>query len=457
MTRYWNRYWYGPVAAVRPYFITRTILLVFTFDAWTRSLRTAARYGSGGFNVAHFSWLDTLQPLPTADVRVGALVATGLLAMILVCGGGGRWLLAALALIHTFGWSMSMFDSFQHHYFLSLTFLCLIFFPSIHGRDLARQPADTPDATGRPDRRAGPFTSTWAYVLLGVTVAIVYAFAAVPKLEYEWSSGQTFRSIAGTQILDPLAELGAGLGISQGWFWLTIASSVAVLELLLAVGYLVAVRQDSMTPRRARLIGGSAWALAMLLHIGAEVIQLHIGWFSYYMLVLACGFLLPAQWLQPIVRTIIWAPGRCTAALARVQHAVPATMQPVVTTGLALGVASAAALVGARLDLPGTTIVCASIGIVLALGTFVTSWRAGQLAAQRYAIAGLLAAGVLWGAFAQSSVRYDYYRYLGYDLEARGTLRAALTAYLKAERYAPAGESRKDRIDSLRRKIDATE
>jgi hypothetical protein len=457
MGRYWNWYWYGPVAAVRPYIITRSILLVFAFDAWTRSLRTAARYGSGDFNVAHFSWLDAVQPLPTASVRVGVLVSTGLLAMTIVCGGGGRLLLAALALIHTYGWSMSMFDSFQHHYFLSLTLLCLVFFPSIHGRDLARQPAETPDGTDHPDRRAGPSTSAWAYVLLGVTVAIVYAFAAVPKLEYEWSSGQTFRSIAGTQILDPLAELGAGLGISQGWFWLVIASSVAVLELLLAVGYLAAVRQDSMTARQARLIGGSAWALAMLLHLGAEMIQLHIGWFSYYMLVLACGFLLPVQWLRPIVRIIIWVPTRCAAGLERIQQGVSPTMQSVVTTGLALGVGCTAAFVGTRLDLPGSTIVCASIGIALAVGTFFTSRRAGQLAAQRYAIAGLLAAGVLWAAIARSDVRYDYYRYLGYDLEARGTPRAALTAYLQAERYAPAGESRGDRIDALRQNIGAME
>ena len=32
-------------------------------------------------------------------------------------------------MLYTFSWSMSMLDSYQHHYFVSLVLLCLAFFP----------------------------------------------------------------------------------------------------------------------------------------------------------------------------------------------------------------------------------------------------------------------------------------------------------------------------------------
>ena len=44
-----------------------------------------ARYGIDGFNVAHFRWLDALQPLPSAASYIAVLLLTGMLSLVLVC------------------------------------------------------------------------------------------------------------------------------------------------------------------------------------------------------------------------------------------------------------------------------------------------------------------------------------------------------------------------------------
>jgi hypothetical protein len=52
----------------------------------------------------------------------------------------------------------------------------------------------------------------------------------------------------------------------------------------------------------------------------------------------------------------------------------------------------------------------------------------------------------------QSSARYDFYRFAGGDARRRQDPAAALAWYGKAERYAPATESR-ERIEEVRRLV----
>ena len=54
---------------------------------------------------------------------------------------------------------------------------------------------------------------------------------------------------------------------------------------------------------------------------------------------------------------------------------------------------------------------------------------------------------------ASSEVRWDYYRYLGGDLARRGESEAALSVYLKGERYAPKGQSRLKKIRKLQQQL----
>jgi hypothetical protein len=59
----------------------------------------------------------------------------------------------------------------------------------------------------------------------------------------------------------------------------------------------------------------------------------------------------------------------------------------------------------------------------------------------------------MWTAIAATDARWDYYRYLGGDLQRRGQSREALDAYLKGERYAPKGSSRRTKIRELQREL----
>ena len=59
----------------------------------------------------------------------------------------------------------------------------------------------------------------------------------------------------------------------------------------------------------------------------------------------------------------------------------------------------------------------------------------------------------MWGAIAASEARWDFYRFLGGDLYRRGQPEASLEAYLKGERYAPEGKTRKDKIRKIKREL----
>ena len=103
----WNRYFYGNVAAIRPYLLIKVVLIFLAMDRWIAMSRFGSIYGAAGFNVAHFPWLDALQPLPTADYHVAFLLLTGLLSVVFAFSGGGRIALFSLFLLYTYCWSMS--------------------------------------------------------------------------------------------------------------------------------------------------------------------------------------------------------------------------------------------------------------------------------------------------------------------------------------------------------------
>ena len=59
----------------------------------------------------------------------------------------------------------------------------------------------------------------------------------------------------------------------------------------------------------------------------------------------------------------------------------------------------------------------------------------------------------MYGSIAWSTARFDYYRRAAGEYLRMGRLETALALYLKAEQYAPAGESRRDKIDEIRSKL----
>ncbi len=252
----WDGYWYGAVAAVRPYLLVRGTLLLLAFDAWILMLPHAGRYGLGGFNVAHFAWLDAVQPIPSAGLYAGVLVMSGMLAFIGAMTGA-RAAIAALAAIYTYGWAMSLLDGFQHHYLISLALLCFALLPPLRAEDVGRR------------------RSAFSHRLLAVTLAIVYAFAAASKYEARWRGGGPLASLAeGRPPFSALVGLAARLGVAAPTFWILASLGVTALELLIAAAYLLATRRRARRSPWRRRLAWAALAGAAAIHLGATVLRL---------------------------------------------------------------------------------------------------------------------------------------------------------------------------------------
>jgi tetratricopeptide (TPR) repeat protein len=379
----WNDYFYGPVAAIRPYLFGKCFLLVVATDALVLMAERGSRYGIDGFNVAHFAWLDRVHPLPTATWYVGILMLVSLLAYTIVFLGPSRVLLAALALLYTYSWAMSRHDSYLHHYMISLILACMVCFPPITYADLLpvyrrgvgilfsrravgnglRAVPGTPQralpTVARPARKetAGalaPLTCAWGFRLLGATVGVIYIYTSAAKADAQWCGGHTLQQVGDApQVFGPLVRLAAQLGVSPEWFWSIAATMVIPLELTIAVSYFLAVRQDEPGRKWLPRWCVVAWLLATGLHANNEMIDLSIQWFSYYMMFLAAFFFLP----QPILLAL----GACVVLPAHgwQSRVVAPLLKRDARTQLAWGVAAtaiAAAILyaaGRYIGLPG--------------------------------------------------------------------------------------------------------
>ena len=115
----------------------------------------AGRYGAGGFNVANFEWLDAVQPAVSPALYVGVCTLTGFLCVgLALAPRPPRWLIAIALVLHTWSWAMSMLDSYQHHYLLSIVLLALVFFPHATAEEALLPPGSvtTGDPPARPAR-----------------------------------------------------------------------------------------------------------------------------------------------------------------------------------------------------------------------------------------------------------------------------------------------------------------
>jgi hypothetical protein len=438
----WNDYFHGTYLAVRPYVFSKLFLCMVALDTWMLMIGHAGRYGVAGFNVAHFALLGRATPLPTPAHYIATLLLTGLLALTLALLGARKLPMGLLFLLYTYSWSMSMLDSYQHHYFVSLVLLCMVFFPT---------------ATLAPERAA--VTRGFGYPLLAATISLLYTFTSIAKMDAQWCNGFTLRRISSAeQVLAPLVRLAAQLGVSEASFWSIASTSVIPLELLIAIGYGLCARQDDDPTRRrwSRSFVALTFPIAVALHLGAEALRLDIGWFSYYMLALACTFLLPGRALQ-VVSLAIMRPAQAIAKFLAEANPdkAPSQLETWLTCAAVSGVLAAAAFL---LDLPGAAAaaVLAALGLwsyAIALSVRKGKRKRPDTQVVHVALALGVAAVLMWSAISVTEVRWDYYRYLGGDLQRRGESQAALAAYLKGERYAPKGSSRRSKIRQLQREL----
>jgi hypothetical protein len=434
----WSGYWFGPVAAARPYLLAKVVFVMLAFDAWLLRVPAGARYGAGAFGVAHFGWLDALQPLPWPGLYVGLMLAVGVLALVCALANAGRGARLLLAALWTYGWCMSLADSFQHHYFLSLLLVLLALTPPLDARNAL--PEARPRRARRHARRDGPpaptlpMTSCWPYALIVATIAIVYVFTALTKVDVEWRAGRVLDHLARPHlgVFRPWVE---GLGVGEPALWRILTAGVVLTEALLALGYALAPRLDARGSG-TRTVAWGAFAAALALHLTAELIlKLRIGWFSAYMIAIACVCLLPGALLvrvAALVARLLDVVAETTPFTGpRGAAAIPA--KGVVLLGVAaIGTPLAA---GVWLGLPGARalgVILAALGIGAAGVALLTPHR--RRAAQ-YLAAGSAAVLVMWVSVVGARTRRDFYLEMGYDLRARGDLRGARQAFDAALRY----------------------
>jgi hypothetical protein len=416
----WEHYWFGPVATVRPCLLMKAVYGLLALDLWLVQIPLGGRYGAGGFNVAHFRWLDVVQPLPSPGFYVGLVLSLGLLALVCALSDPGRWARALVAVLHTYSWAMSLHDAYQHHYFLSLALAAFVFFPRVPVRALAA-PGDEGEST----------VSAWAYVLLGVNVGLVYAFTALAKLDPTWRAGEILQLDPHT-LFATFAGWAQGVGIPSSLFWRTTALAVVTMEGVVAVGYLVAARRDDPGRPWVRMVTWLSFLLAVGVHVSAEVIlRIRIGWFSYYMLIFACAYLLPSAYLRAVAAPLQRLAAKLEPVRGRADPATSGVGGAAVVAVAALIVAG----VGFALDLPGARaagIVAASVLVGAALVPRVVGRHARPLP---HVVATALAAVSMWATVAGSNTRFDYYMATGLLLERLGDRAAALDAFESASRY----------------------
>ena len=157
--------------------------------------------------------------------------------------------------------------------------------------------------------------------------------------------------------------------------------------------------------------------------IGNEIIAtLRIGWFSYYMIVLAAIYFLPASLLWAVGWLVTWPIRSLGALWSRVPRAFTERGGFSIGSTAVAGLALSAGLLAA-LTIVGTTLV----GLV----------GRGHLNALKYGLATALATILMWLVITESMVRFEFYELAGAQKQAQGDVDAAIKNMEKAIRYVP--------------------
>ncbi len=369
---HWHRIWYRDVDRSRVRLLTFVLTVLIAVDMWSRVLRRGVAHGNGGFDVAHFAWLDAVQPLPTPELHLGTLFVAGFVAVAMAIAGPSRLGFAVLCLAQTYSWAMSRLDGFQHHYYLSIALMCVALMPH-------HEPSD---------RSKG---EAWGFLLLAATTALMYGATVVTKLDTVWLSGSTMRKISGGSEVGRLVPDG---------LWIPLSGVVIAAEIVVAAGYAMVVVRP--TARRWHI---AAWLAAVALHVGIEVVGMHIGLFSFYMITMATVMFAPTPWLRPIANLVdrlhqVWGSPRDMKATV------------LVTLLAAIALVITGKLV--EMDVPGAVASAATIAVGALAAVIVASALSSTTRPQRIAFGFTGALFAWWAVIASSSVEANLFNLRGW-------------------------------------------
>jgi hypothetical protein len=424
----------------RAYLLQKVVYGLLAFDVWLTMISHGGRYGMASFNVAHFAWIDRALPLPNAATYLALLSLTGLCSLQLVLFRMQRWLKLLVFALYTFSWLWSLLDSYQHHYLLSWLLLWAAFVPEVSSRQARAVDAVLVAGIGVP--------------MTAITCAIVYGFTGLAKSEPDFRAGYVLerlshsRPIGSAQPgeLDPLRDLVIStLGVDARTAWTLLACSLIALQWSISAGYLASITRDERPARLTQWLSALGGLGALSFHAFAELTEMFdIGWFSYYMLAVALALLSPARWAARVAAALAW-PEYVLSKRWEALRPLPLRRAALIL----VSVAACIVIIGSRVGLPGVQAASAFFAcMVLGWGTLLAR-KASAAVAVRFAGAAIACSGLCWLALTQSEVRFDYYRRTAGELLTLGELEPALAAYREAERYAPPGKSRRNRIEAI--------
>ena len=435
--------WHTPYLAARALLFLRGFYLLLTADLWFAMVEHGGRYGIGGFNVAHFGWLDRLLPLPSPALYVGLLIAAGLVSLQLAIGPAPRWLRLLLAALYTFAWLLSMHDSYQHHYLISWLLIWCAGYPEVPVSDAAV--------------RANASAVGWGFPMTAITCAIVYTFTGISKCEPVWRSGHVLRVLTHSRPpsdpdpgkFDGLRDVLLVTGLDDGQIWHALALATIALQWMIALGYLAALGRDTAGARWRHRLANCGLLGSLAFHSVAELFRVfEIGLFSYYMLWIATVALAPGAIVVAIARVL----GRTFDAGRGIGRRLIARTAPGPrgSRTTALLTVPALLLLGWIIPLPGARGASAFCALISLL-RYVRELRDCDppSRALTFALRGVITLAAAGFSLGATSVPFDYYRRTAGELRRMGRLEQALDTYRAAEHHAPRGNSRAQTIREL--------
>ncbi len=403
MSERWRRYWFDMPAPPARMTLLRVLLFgMLAGDLWLKMLEHAPRYGAGDFNVPQIDALSGVLPVPSPAI-VGALwLFGGFLALRVALGIAVRASLIALTVCYFGVYLWSQADSYQHHYLMGLLLFLSCFVPE----DVWVPPAD----------RQGPPPTSWALRLIYVQMGLLYFWGTFTKLHAVWLDGSTLKQfLTAPAALDMLFGTMRVFGFREEQGFVFAAWATVLLELAAAIMYVT---------RRYTILG---LLMLPMFHIGIEVFEFDIDWFSYYMIGLNLILLAPDGWMTWLERHLVKLRRRVDGLRGRVPGV------PGGGAAMAVAVVAAAACAGlaSRIPVEGGTELAVLVFVAVLAAQW--PWNAAALAgALRRGAAHLAIAGALLLTLFHSEEPYDYYRLWAGDLKRRGDREGAMRLYEKA-------------------------
>ncbi|MCA9540459.1 MAG: HTTM domain-containing protein, partial [Myxococcales bacterium] len=309
----WHRYWHG-FALERERIVALRVAFfgLLTFDMWGLMLGHAARYGAGDFNAAQLEIIDRLLPIPTPAAVAAGWLLGGFFALRTALGIAPRTSAIGTAICYAGIYFWSQADSYQHHYLLAMLLILMAFVPT-------RVWAAAPRHDDPPDTPRSP-VAHWVLRLIYVQIALMYFWTGVTKADPTWLTGATIDQLTTKlAIRDAIVAFEQARGWDHGTVYHLMAWAVMLGELSAPIFFL---------SRKLRVIG---LFIVPWFHVGVEILNFDIEWFSYYMIALDVILLMPSAGWRAIGEVVrgtrrIWQP-----LLA--PRTVPSTVQMVLALG----------------------------------------------------------------------------------------------------------------------------